>query len=345
MASSILPGSILSDSTLSDSTSPVGEMAARAERQPQSGEPLSALARAKINLALHVTGRRADGYHLLDSLVVFADLGDRLTIRPADGNLGAGAGGGAGEPEALSLQLTGPMAAALTGTEDNLVLRAARLLRAGREDLPAAVITLDKRLPVASGIGGGSADAAAALILAARFWRVPLPAATEVLALGADVPVCLAGHAARMSGIGEQVEPLSQMLPPAWLVLVNPGQGVSTPAVFAALACRDNPPMPALQPWADAAALADWLRLCRNDLEAPALALCPAIGAVLMALAAQPGCLIARMSGSGATCFGVFAEETQARAAVARLLADRAAGESRDQPGDWWVAAAPLLRG
>ena len=342
-----MASSILSGSELSGSTSPVGEVAARAERQPHSGEPLSALARAKINLALHVTGRRADGYHLLDSLVVFADLGDRLTIRPAAADVGAdgGAGVGAGTPEALSLQLTGPMAAALAGAEDNLVLRAARLLRAGREDLPAAVITLDKRLPVASGIGGGSADAAAALILASRFWRVPLPAAAEVLALGADVPVCLAGHAARMSGIGEQVEPLTQMLPPAWLVLVNPGQGVPTPAVFAALACRDNPPMPTLQPWADAVALADWLRLCRNDLEAPALALCPAIGAVLMALAAQSGCLIARMSGSGATCFGVFAEERHARAAVACLRAERAAGEGRDQPGDWWVAAAPLLRG
>jgi 4-diphosphocytidyl-2-C-methyl-D-erythritol kinase len=302
---------------------------------PRHGpRPPAALARAKINLALHVTGRRADGYHLLDSLVVFADLGDRLTIRP----------GGADACGALSLELTGPMAAGLADTPDNLVLRAARLLQAGREDLPPAVITLDKHLPVASGIGGGSADAAAALRLAAEFWRMPLPEAAAVLSLGADVPVCLAGHAARMSGIGEQVTALSQPLPAAWLVLVNPGQAVSTPAVFGAVACRDNPPLPALHPWADAAALADWLRGCRNDLEAPALALCPAIGAVLAALAAQPGCLIARMSGSGATCFGLFAEEQQARAAVARLLGERAAGDSRDQPGDWWVAAAPLLR-
>lgn len=269
---------------------------------------------AKINLALHVTGRRADGYHLLDSLVAFAGIGDRITAEPAD---------------RLSLTVVGPMAAGLSPGPDNLVLRAARLM--GPQ---GARLELHKELPVASGIGGGSADAAATLRLLARLWRCPLPPAEAVLSLGADVPVCLPGRPARMSGVGEHLAPLDHPLPPAWLVLANPGVALSTPAVFAALASRDNPPLPAMPPLADAGALAGYLAACRNDLEPPARGLAPVIGTVLGALQAQPGCLLARMSGSGATCFGLFAAERPAASAAGAI--------ARIMPG-WWVRAAPLV--
>lgn len=264
---------------------------------------------AKVNLALHVTGRRADGYHLLDSLVVFAGTGDRIRV----------------EPGPLSLSVTGPRAAALAGADDNLVLRAARLMGA------EARITLEKHLPVASGIGGGSSDAAAALRALARLTGRDVPG--DVLSLGADVPVCLAARPARMRGIGEDMAAVPA-LPPLWLLLVNPGQGVATPAVFAALDRRDNPPMHWPPETADAAAFAAWLSGQRNDLELPARRLCPAIDAVLSALGAQPECLLARMSGSGATCFGLFAREPAARAAETALRAS--------YPG-WWSAAAPIL--
>lgn len=275
----------------------------------------TALARAKVNLALHVVGRRADGYHLLDSLVVFAGVGDRITAAPAQG---------------LRLSVTGPKGVGLTADQDNLCLRAARLM-AG----PGALITLDKRLPVASGIGGGSADAAATLQVLARLWDCPLPDAAGVLSLGADVPVCLAGRPARMEGVGEVLSPLPP-LPAAWLVLVNPGVAVPTPAVFRALERRDNAPLPADLPrLATAAELAAFLQMQRNDLEAPATLLAPVIGQARAALSAQPGCLMARMSGSGATCFGLFPTEATATAAAAALR--------RAQPG-WWVEAAELAR-
>ncbi len=268
---------------------------------------------AKVNLTLHVTGRRADGYHLLDSLVAFADVGDRVTAERGQG---------------LRLTLGGPMAAGLSG-DDNLVLRAARLLGAGD-----AHLHLDKHLPVASGIGGGSSDAAAAIRALARLYDLPLPDATAAAALGADVPVCLIPRARRMGGIGERLADVPA-LPPAWLVLANPGVAVSTPAVFAALLHRDGAPMPdPLPDWRDARDLAAFLSLQRNDLEGPALALAPVIGQVLAALRGQGGCLIARMSGSGATCFGLFAGEGPARAAAVALSAAR--------PG-WWVAAARLI--
>ena len=275
----------------------------------------TALARAKVNLALHVVGRRADGYHLLDSLVVFADFGDRITVAPGQG---------------LRLTVTGPQGGGLTADDDNLCLRAARAM-AG----PGAQITLEKHLPVASGIGGGSADAAATLQALARLWRLPLPDAAAVLALGADVPVCLAGRPARMEGVGEVLSPLLP-LPAAWLVLVNPGVAVSTPAVFRALERRDNARLPATLPrLATAEELAAFLMMQRNDLEAPAMALAPVIGQVRSALSAQSGCLMARMSGSGATCFGLFPDALNAAAAAAALR--------QAQPG-WWVKAAELAR-
>ena len=275
------------------------------------------LARAKINLALHVTGQRADGYHLLDSLVAFAEIGDPVRVEPSD---------------RLSLTIDGAMAAGLPVTDHNLTLRAARLF--GTE--LGAAIRLTKRLPVASGIGGGSADAAATLLALSALWSRPLPSPEAILSLGADVPVCLAGHPARMRGIGERVEPLATPLPPAWLVLTNPGVAVSTPAIFRMLAEKTNPGLPdILGPWPDLAALARFLNAQRNDLSPPACALAPVIAEALAGLADQPGCACARMSGSGATCFGLFPSQAVATAAVGALR--------RARP-TWWTISAALAR-
>lgn len=301
-----------------DTAAPATATAAAGTVRLAADGAVSDFAPAKVNLALHVTGRRADGYHLLDSLVVFAGIGDRVRAAPAEG---------------LSLRIEGPGAAGIPAGADNLVLRAARTMQAGASPRGSALV-LDKHLPPASGVGGGSADAAATLRALAQLWGRPLPDPAAVLALGADVPVCLAGQAARMAGIGERLERCPP-LPPVWLVLANPRVETPTAAVFSALATRDNPPLPATLPaWPDAAALAGWLATQRNDLEAPARALFPVIDAVLDALAAQPGCLLARMSGSGATCFGLFAGAEAAEAAARALAAAR--------PG-WWVEPAPLL--
>jgi 4-diphosphocytidyl-2-C-methyl-D-erythritol kinase len=274
--------------------------------------PAAELAPAKVNLALHVTGRRPDGLHLLDSVVVFPRLGDRLEAEAGPG---------------LSLAIDGPFARELGAGSDNLVLRAAALLRPpGR----GAALRLTKSLPVAGGVGGGSADAAAALRLLARLWGVPPPAPEAVLGLGADVPVCLAGRPCRMSGVGERLEPLA--LPAFWLVLANPGVPLGTGAVFAGLAARANPPLSEPPP-PGLDAFVGWLAAQRNDLEPAAVALAPAVAETLAALAAQPGVRLARMSGSGATCFGIFADQAAALAAAEALR--------RARPG-WWVAAAPV---
>jgi 4-diphosphocytidyl-2-C-methyl-D-erythritol kinase len=257
-----------------------------------------------------VLGRRTDGYHLLDSLVVFAATGDVLHAAPA---------------EALTLAVTGPFAAGLAAESDNLVLRAARALAAAAGIVPGAHLTLDKRLPVASGIGGGSADAAAALRLLARLWQVAPASAELALSLGADVPVCLHGRPTRMGGVGEALAPAPR-LPPCGLVLVNPGVAVATPAVFRARNGPFSAPLALPAGWADAAALAADLANMRNDLEAPAAMLEPAIGVVLAELRALPGVLLARMSGSGATCFALLATAAAAEAAAARVA----------RPG-WWV--------
>ncbi|MBC2834727.1 4-(cytidine 5'-diphospho)-2-C-methyl-D-erythritol kinase [Paragemmobacter straminiformis] len=268
---------------------------------------------AKINLALHVTGQRADGYHLLDSLVVFADTGDRITAKAA--------------PD-LTLSITGPRAASLPATDDNLVLRAARAIGV------TAAITLDKHLPIASGIGGGSSDAAATLRALARLSGKAMPDAAAILSLGADVPVCLAPRPVRMTGIGETLAPLAHALPPSWLVLVNPGVAVSTPQVFKALARRDNAGLKPLPKLANTAEFAAWLAMQRNDLEAPAQGLLPEIAAMKSALTAQQGCLLARMSGSGATCFGLFADPLSAHAAATAI---------RHAQPLWWVADAAVM--
>ena len=267
---------------------------------------VEARAPAKINLTLHVTGQRADGYHLLDSLVAFAETGDRLRVAPA--------------PE-LSLRVTGPRGADVPEGAENLVWRAAAL--AGGQ----AAITLEKHLPAASGIGGGSSDAAACLRALAALDGRALTA--DLRTLGADLPVCLLARAARMRGIGEEVAPV-EGLPGLDAVLVNPGLPVATPAVFARLAQRDNPAMPASLPrWRDAADCARWLGTQRNDLEAPAQALCPQISAALARLRESAGCALARMSGSGATCFGLYPSRPAAEAAAASIAAQH--------PG-WWVA-------
>jgi len=307
---------------------PAGRQATTAPRRPTTVPPhtaagvaLSLAAPAKINLYLHVTGRRADGYHELDSLVAFAGVGDSVAVAPADH---------------VGLTIDGPFAAGLPAGAENLVLKAAQSLARAAGVSAGAAITLTKRLPPASGIGGGSADAAAALRALIRFWEAYLdnPSLERLaLDLGADVPVCLAGRAAFVAGVGERLT-LAPPLPPAWLVLVNPGRALATAAVFAARGGPFSAPAPFAETPADTAHLAALLKARRNDLTEAALAEAPVVADVLAALEAAPGALLARMSGSGATCFALFANEAAARAAAARILAAQ---------GAWWVAAAPLL--
>ena len=275
-------------------------------------------ARAKINLFLHVGTRRDDGFHPLQSLAVFPVAGDRLAAE---------------EAADLSLQLDGPFAPLLTG-EDNLVLRAARALAERAGCLAQAHLVLTKNLPVASGIGGGSADAAAALKALTRLWRLDLDekALREIGAdIGSDVPVCVASEPSFMEGRGEILTPVP-VLPRLSLLLVNPGVAVATKDVFAAL--RDRHGVDEKLPRGNFGDLADLLRFLEttgNDLEAPAIALRPVIGNVLKALAGTPGALFSRMSGSGATCFALMADDDCCRRAAA-LLKQR-------QP-DWWVEAS-----
>ncbi|MBI6629568.1 4-(cytidine 5'-diphospho)-2-C-methyl-D-erythritol kinase [Pontibaca salina] len=269
---------------------------------------ISAFAPAKINLTLHVTGRRADGYHLLDSLVVFADIGDELRLRPARG---------------LTLQVSGPMADGVPRDDRNLALRAARA--AGVLDV---AISLKKHLPAAAGIGGGSSDAAAVLRALKEGWGVSVG---DVAALGADLPVCMAARTTRMSGVGEIVTQVNG-IPPLPAVLVNPGTAIPTPAVFAALQEQDGTPMDAIPAFADAESCACWLSAQRNDLEPPAIEIAPEIGDCLEMLLAQ-GALSARMSGSGATCFGLFASQSDAACAADAL---------KLQQPNWWIQQTVL---
>jgi 4-diphosphocytidyl-2-C-methyl-D-erythritol kinase len=229
---------------------------------PPSASDGREAARAKVNLFLHVLGRRADGYHLLDSLAVFPMVGDVLSAEPAPG---------------LSLTLTGPFGARLATEPDNLVLRAARALAAAAGVPARARLTLDKRLPVASGIGGGSADAAAALRLLARLWKVPTDLIPVAATLGADVPVCLHQRPARMRGVGERLAP-APLLPDAGIVLLNPGGAVATALVFRARQGAFGAPAGLPDAWPDSSAMAADLALLRNDLEPAALSLHPPIG-------------------------------------------------------------------
>ena len=284
---------------------------------------IARLAPAKINLFLHVGPLEADGYHPLASLVVFADVGDRLTVEPA---------------ERLSLTVTGPFADALEGEGDNLVLRAVRALGAAAGiGEPGLRITLDKQLPVAAGLGGGSSDAGAALKLARDALGLPLDdaALAEIAAgIGADGPMCLHARAAWAEGRGD-VLTFENSLPPRPALLVNPGVPSSTGAVYrafdAGVAGRaDRPASPSAR---DAAAVIDWLSEQRNDLQAPAVALAPAIGEALATTAGLPGARLTRMSGSGATVFALFDTAAAAEAAGRSLAAL--------QPG-WWVRPTTL---
>lgn len=277
-----------------------------------------AAAPAKLNLYLHVTGRRPDGYHLLDSLFVFADIGDRLTAAPADG---------------LSLTVTGPFADALAAEDDNLVLRAARALAAAAGIAPQAALTLEKNLPVAAGLGGGSADAAAALTALSDLWGLSQSLDEIALRLGADVPACLHGRPCLVSGIGEVLQPAPALGGPLHVVLVNPGLPLETRAVFAARAGDFSAPGPLDRPCANVFDLALALKPRRNDLEPAARFLMPEIDDVLSALGDMPGCLLARLSGSGPTCFGLFGTAATAERAAQRLTSAHAG---------WWVAKAAI---
>jgi 4-diphosphocytidyl-2-C-methyl-D-erythritol kinase len=282
---------------------------------------LAGFAPAKVNLTLHVLGRRSDGYHELESLVMFADAGDRLTFVPG---------------AKLDLDMRGPTAGVSGRPDENLVLKAARRLAERVDGLRLGRFTLDKRLPVAAGLGGGSSDAAAALrlLLLENDLAPGDPRVMEAArATGADVPVCLDPRPRMMRGVGEILSaPIA--LPKLPAVLVNPGVAVPTAGVFKALAA---PPLASAvkqdDPIATDASLSDVVSAVaarRNDLEAPAISLQPVIADVLSALRAFPACRLARMSGSGATCFGLFNSASDAEAA-ARKIKDA-------QPG-WWVQA------
>jgi 4-diphosphocytidyl-2-C-methyl-D-erythritol kinase len=289
-----------------------------------SSDPLVENAPAKVNLTLRVLGRRPDGYHDLESLVAFADAGDTLRLTPGEG---------------LSLSVRGPNAGQAGPDADNLVLKAASALASSIVGVRLGSFELEKLLPVAAGLGGGSADAAAALRLLARANELRLDDARlyeAACAIGADVPVCLDPRARVMRGIGEILSaPLA--LPPLPAVLVNPGVAVATKDVFA----RWSPPAaPApLFDWTAVGDLANRDQILRllayqpNDLEEPAMAVAPAIAETLTALRALPGCRLARMSGSGATCFALFSTAAEAILAAQSLSA---------RHPQWWVRAGAL---
>jgi 4-diphosphocytidyl-2-C-methyl-D-erythritol kinase len=263
-------------------------------------------AHAKVNLWLNVVGRRSDGYHLLESLVAFVDLADTLDVRPSD---------------RLSLELAGPQAAGLAGDPANLVLKAARLLADRAGVAPLAAIRLGKHIPVAAGLGGGSADAAATLRALGDLWRVALP--EEELfdlaaSLGADVPICLAGRTALVSGIGERLQP-APALPPAAILLVNPGTALPTRDVFEARRGPFSTAMPVTRPWRDLPELVAALAQRGNDLSEAAIALCPVIAEVLAFLRNSRGVRYTAMSGSGATCFALYDSPDAARQVSASM--------------------------
>ncbi|MDY0883930.1 4-(cytidine 5'-diphospho)-2-C-methyl-D-erythritol kinase [Dongia soli] len=278
------------------------------------------LAPAKINLYLHVVGKRADGFHLLDSLIVFAETGDYLSISPHND---------------LALDIDGPFSAGLKHEANNLVLRAARGLAEIAGVDARARIRLTKNLPIASGIGGGSADAAATLRALVEFWQLDVDTQALLdlaLRLGADVPVCLDGRSSFVGGIGEELMPAGQ-LPPAWLVLANPRVPTPTPKVFKARRGDFSGEARWSVPPTDAAALATYLKGRRNDLTEAAITVAPVIRDVLTLIETTGDCLVARLSGSGATCFGLYGNAA---------AAETAAAEIRRRRPNWWVVPAPL---
>jgi 4-diphosphocytidyl-2-C-methyl-D-erythritol kinase len=267
---------------------------------------IEAFAPAKINLTLHVIGQRSDGFHLLDSLVVFADIGDKLTV-----STGADSG----------LTVSGPMADGVPTDRRNLVLQAAELMGV------TAKIHLEKHLPAAAGIGGGSSDAAAILRALSQVTGQPIPDLEAVIGLGADVPLCLTSGLVRMRGIGYRLEQLGAS-PKLSLILVNPGVAVPTGAVFQNLKSREFPPMQS--PVSDFSRddWIGWLSRQRNDLETSAIKVAPVISHVLQVLRHSDGCLLARMSGSGATCFAIMRDDQ---------IRDHVAATLKLAEPDWWV--------
>lgn len=286
-------------------------------------QPFSSDAPAKLNLYLHVTGRRDDGYHELDSLIAFAAPFDRVSAAPA---------------KDFSLHLSGPFAPDLNSAGgQNLVEKAARCLAELADINPAARITLVKQLPIAAGIGGGSSDAAAAIRVLTSLWRLNIDSnALQALALslGSDVPMCLHGRTCFAGGVGEKLD-AAPALPDCALVLAHPGVSVATPDVFRARRGAYSAPARFTDAPKDVGGLAELLASRRNDLEAPAKALAPVIDDVLHALGELPGCRFARMSGSGATCFALFGDAGEAVVAADIL---------RAQHGDWWIAPSSLIQ-
>ncbi len=293
---------------------------------PRSDWPVATIKRsapAKVNLTLHVTGQRDDGYHTLDSLVVFAGVADQLgaTLAPD-----------------LRIMVSGPFSTGVPADPSNLMMRAAEALRNARGVTQGAALTLEKHLPHAAGIGSGSSDAAVTLAMLAELWRVPtLPAtAAEVVALGADLPVCLRAPApTRMSGIGDVLSPVAR-LPDCALVLVRPPVDVPTADVFKALATKTGTAMDPLPAGMDFDAFARWLAAQRNDLLLPAQKIAPDITQAIAKLKSLPAVSVAGMSGSGATCFGLVKDMATARQ-VARIVQVSQMG--------WWVAPAEVLSG
>jgi 4-diphosphocytidyl-2-C-methyl-D-erythritol kinase len=282
---------------------------------------VTVIAPAKVNLTLHVTGQRPDGYHEIETVAVFAGIGDRIDARAAQHD---------------AFAIDGPFGTGLAADGENLAVRARDALRkaaiAAGLPAPGVALHLAKNLPVSSGIGGGSADAAATLIALMHLWRLPQSQAVAELAvrLGADVPMCLHSKPLHASGVGETIRPL-RISAPFHAVLVNPGVAVATRAVFAGLQKRDNAPM---EPLPQQGISAEWLAAQRNDLQEPAVRAFPVISEVLDEIGRCNGLMLARMSGSGATCFGLFETVDAAGEAAAAI--------SRTHPG-WWCVATSLL--
>lgn len=280
------------------------------------------LAPAKINLFLHITGKRPDGYHLLQSVVVFANVGDRLTFTRHD---------------SLFIDVAGPFAGDVCAPRDNLIYKAAQALGENYKTAPTGQILLEKNLPVASGMGGGSSDAATTLKGLAQLWGLPeeFDRMQKIAAtLGADVPACLVRRPVWMEGVGEKMMRLPD-IPDMHMVLVTPAVATPTPEVFRQFRGKFSPP---IQFIGRRKTMGEWiadLKLYRNDLTDAAIAVSPEIKTALQSIADTPGCQIARLSGSGATCFGIYETPTAAHAAVNKL---------RQQHPEWWITAAGLLR-
>ena len=276
---------------------------------------INVTAHAKVNLTLHVLGQRSNGYHELQSLVCLTEFGDQLFLTPA---------------AEFSFTVTGPFCAGIPHDDSNLVVKAAQFMAKKYSKALTIKVVLEKNLPMASGIGGGSSDAVAMIKALSEYWAVPMPPFDVVMELGADLPVCMTSGFTLMEGAGEKITPL--MPATDWgIVLVNPNVGISTPAVFQALKSKENPPMKSV---ATQCTNVTWLGDQRNDLEEPAIALVPEVADVIAALRTVDACAVARMSGSGATCFGIFPNETIARAAAVQM---------RNSHPNWWSVATKLV--